>query len=370
VEVDSNTVSGTSDVGVNDGFVELSKTFTTGADRAYAIISFYNNVVGNIGYADFAPYSLKLEEVSTITAPSASKLYPKVTAVSSDDNIDQSQVTSAGTSNLGNGGGNQKEGQSFIPTKKNLTALVLRKGANVGSPTFNISISIQADNAGSPSGIDLGTPVTITAAQWDATTDNTDYTVNYPLTLTPLSSYWIVYTPSSQGDASNYRKNSISGNTNPYANGGIKHFNGSVWSSLDTSYDYYFKTLYRKNTTNFTVRTDTETMSVTAPTTDGWDNGTVIDTTVLDIQPLDLASGVNNIYYSSNGPATADGTVDPSLQYTIVNLLTTNQMFTVQEAANRWAGTVGLTTQEALNVKNSSTEAYTIQEAVNKIAGT
>jgi hypothetical protein len=40
----------------------------------------------------------------------------------------------------------------------------------------------------------------------------------------------------------------------------------------------------------------------------------VIDTTVLDIQPLDLASGVNNIYYSSNGPATADGTVDPSLQ--------------------------------------------------------
>ena len=57
-------------------------------------------------------------------------------------------------------------------------------------------------------------------------------------------------------------------------------------------------------------------MSITAPTTDGWADGTKIDTYTLvpPVAPLALAKGVNNIYYASNGPATADGTVDPSLQ--------------------------------------------------------
>jgi hypothetical protein len=236
--------------------------------------------------------------------------------------VDQSQTASVGTSNLGNNGSNQREAQSFVPSKKKLTGIILRKGANTGSPTFDVKVSIQADSSGSPSGTDLGTPVVITAAQWDATADNTDYQVNYSLTVTPTGLYWIVYTPSAQGDASNYRKNSIGSNTNPYTSGGIKHFNGTAWSALDTSYDYYFKTLYSKNTTNFTVRTDTQTLSYTAPTTDGWANGTVIDTVPLSqvanngVIPLTLAPGSNNIYYSCCGANIADGTVDPSLQAT------------------------------------------------------
>jgi len=43
----------------------------------------------------------------------------------------------------------------------------------------------------------------------------------------------------------------------------------------------------------------------------------VINTAGLGLTPLTLAPGVNNIYYSSNGADTADGTVDSSLQATM-----------------------------------------------------
>jgi hypothetical protein len=87
----------------------------------------------------------------------------------------------------------------------------------------------------------------------------------------------------------------------------------STWSAASAR-DMHFKTLYSENTTNFTVSTDTQTISVTAPTPDGWADGTVIDTADLGVTPLTLAPGVNNIYYSSNGALTADGETDESLQ--------------------------------------------------------
>ena len=42
----------------------------------------------------------------------------------------------------------------------------------------------------------------------------------------------------------------------------------------------------------------------------------MVDTATIGITPLTLAVGDNAVYYSSNGPAYADGTVDASLQGT------------------------------------------------------
>ena len=299
----SNTSSKYS--GTNDWFL-ITLTFTTNASAVWGEVVLNNNVAGNISDAWFDVNSMTLEEVSTITAPSASLLYPKVTAVTSNDNIDQSQVISSGALTFGDNGTRQSLAHNFVPTKKNDTGVIIRRRASTGTFTGNVTISLQATTLSLPNGSVLAT-VTIPNSTWEAITVATDYTVPFNYTLTPGTTYSTVL-ESSTHDNSNHPN--VEGNA---ANSGLLKYNGSTWSADGTS-ALYFKTLYSKNTTNFTVRTDTQTMSVTAPTTNGWPDGTVIDTATLGIAPLNLTAGVNNIYYSSNGPATADGTVDPSLQ--------------------------------------------------------
>jgi len=223
------------------------------------------------------------------------------------DNIDQSVITAGANGSFGNAGTNQKSAERFTPTKKNLTGIIFQRYADAGTYIGDVTVSIQTNNSGVPSGTVVNS-IILTNAQWEAITTSADYTLSIPCTLTPGTQYWIVFESSTQ-DASNYpqfiRNTSGSGRYN---------YNGSTWASAGN--DLYFKTLYQKNTDNFTIRTDTETMSVTAPTTDGWEDGTVIDTFTYSpaVTPLTLSAGVNNIYYSSNGALTADGTVDASLQ--------------------------------------------------------
>ena len=312
----------TNKIGGTNDWTLLTGTASTNAATTHICITIrLNTAAGNISDAWFDVNSMTLEVVSTITNPSSvsANLYPKVTAVTSKDNIDQSQVTVTGAIAFGRATTNLNAAQSFLPTKKNLTGIVLQRNADTGTYAGNVTITLQADSAGSPSGTALAT-ASYTSAEWEAITAATDFTASLPFTLTVDGStkYWIVFTSSTQ-DNSNYTgvKAQTSGS---YTNGAHKNWNGSAWSA-DTGYDLYFKTLYSKNTTNATIRTDTATMSITAPTTDGWAEGTVIDTATLGIAPLVLAPGVNNIYYSSNGPATADGTVDPSLQCIITPYL-------------------------------------------------
>ena len=302
----TNTLSGSND------WTLLTKTFTSGSTCVYLTLSFIlNNNAGNISDAWFDVNSMTLEEVSSITNSGSfpALFYPKVTAVSSTDNIDQSQAGSNNGVTFGDNGANQKLARSFVPTKKNLTGVVIRKTASTGTYTGNVTISIQSNATNKPDNIDL-VSVTIPNATWEAISDNTDYTVALPLTLTVGDTYYIVFSSSTQyaSNHPNYRGDS--------ATGGRFQFNGTTWGTVQATYGAYFKTLYSKNTDNFTVSTDTQTVSVTAPTTDGWANGTVVDTATIGITPLTLAVGANAVYYSSNGPAYADGTVDASLQGT------------------------------------------------------
>jgi hypothetical protein len=220
-------------------------------------------------------------------------------------------VTVTGEYNLGDGAGNQQVGGTVVFTKKEQVGLIFRRSASVGTFTGDMVVSIQETTLGLPNGTIVASKP-YTNAEWEALSTTEDTVALFNFTPVIGNTYAFIFTPSTQ-DASNYaRIKANSGTPNLRV-----RYNGSVWDATNGS--PYFKTLYSKNTTNFTVSTDTESLTVTAPTTDGWANGTVIDTTdgTYGITPLTLAPGANDVYYSSNGPATADGEVDPSLQATV-----------------------------------------------------
>jgi hypothetical protein len=298
-------------VGTSGGYVERSATFTTNASTAYIVMAGGAINAGDAQevYYDYDDPESGLFEVTSITnAGSTPALYyPSATAVSSTDNIDQSQVVSDSARALGDNT-RKYHGEQFLPTKKNYKGVVLQRGATTGTYVGDVIVSIVNSVADTPTGSTLAS-VTIPNATWLGYSVDTDFTVALPCTLTVDGStkYWIK-AESTTNDASNYTriKNTASASAYPQL---YKDSNDNVtWNTVAA--DMYFKTLYSKNTTNFTVSTDTQTVSVTAPTVDGWENGTIVtfDT------PLTLAPGANNIYVSSNGPSTASSDTDPSLQ--------------------------------------------------------
>ena len=295
-----STVNGTND------WTKETITVTTSATTTGLAIRFMMNA-GAIEDNWFDVNSMTLEEVSSITNSGSfpALLYPKVTAVTSTDNIDQSQVTSSGALIFGDAGTRQASANAFTPKKKNQTGIVIRRRASTGTFTGNVTVSIQATTSSLPNGTVIAT-TTIPNATWEAITAATDYTVAFNYTVTPGTTYSIVLESSTHNNSNHPN---IEGNS---TTSGYLKYNGTTWSTDGTA-ALYFKTLYSKNTTNFTVSTATETASVTAPTTDGWANGTVIDFADYN-KSVTLATGTNAIYVSSNGASIADETVDPSLE--------------------------------------------------------
>ena len=303
------------------GETQTSVTITTQATTSGVVLRF-GIKEGAIEQLWVGVGSMTLEEVTTITNPSSvsANLYPKVTAVTSKDNIDRSQTGKGTTLGFGKAGTNLLHAHIIAPTKKNYTyPFAFQKLASTGTFTGTVTVTLQAVTSYLPNGTTLATLKTFSNAEWEALSNSAETSINFPITMTPGTLYAVVFTPSTQ-DASNYPNVAGSATGGSTTGEGVRTYNGSAWVT-NTTYIAYFTTYYSKNTTNATIRTDTATMSVTAPTTDGWAEGTVIDTATLGIAPLVLAPGVNNIYYSSNGPATADGTVDPSLQCIITPYL-------------------------------------------------
>jgi len=324
----TNKLSGTND------WTLCTISFTTDSLTTKCVVRCHNNVVGTISDAWFD--NITLEEVSSITNSydSNALYYPKFTAVSSSDNIDQAQLTSDNTRPFGTLPLHWL-GQQFTPTRKYLTGFIIRKGAQTGTYIGNVTISIQADSGSTtPSGTDLGTPVTFTAVQWGAITTNTDYTVTYPLTLTIGGTYWIVI-KSSTADNSNYTRMNVQ-TTASYPGGVLKDYDGANWGAATTQ-ELYFKTLFLKNSTNFTVRTDTQTLTYTSPTNEGWADGTELDSSTLGLTPLTLAPGANTIYLSSNGFDSADITRMASHQGTFAGVIVGNPYVVTRDKGSEYA---------------------------------
>lgn len=157
---------------------------------------------------------------------------------------DQSQLTQNATAAVGTAsttGLNNRLAQSFIPTKTKISGVALYKSADTGSFTGTVSIALQADSSGSPSGSDLAS-VTITNAEWLAIPTG-EFRANFGTeyqTMTVGSLYWIVITTST-ADSSN-RPNLGTNSAGGYASGSVKGYNATDgWFAISTI-DLYFKT--------------------------------------------------------------------------------------------------------------------------------
>ena len=245
----------------------LTNTFTTWVSVAFGTTSVAIALAWNISDAWFDINSMTLEEVvepvaNSLTAPTPSLV--SFTAVGSTDNIDQSQTTSTWQTVVGSSAWvNYWNAQSFTPTKSKHTWVIFNKKANVWTPTWDIVFNLRTDNAWDPSATILAT-YTMPLATYNALTTNADFTVNLPANLTAGTKYhYVIYDTATETGTNNFwlLVNSAWGYSGWDCR--ISTNSGSTWA-VNWTYDFYFKTLYYKPTTNFKASQNNSTVSISA----------------------------------------------------------------------------------------------------------
>lgn len=138
---------------------------------------------------------------------------------------------------------NVKVGQSFKPTKSKMRGVKLFKKTDTGTFTGTVTVSLQADVSGNPSGTALAT-VTISNADWGELADDVEFEAVFDTEYAGITigdTYWVVIETSTT-DTSNHPNIGAAGG-NPYANGGLYNQNTSDgWVEIVNS-DAYFKSL-------------------------------------------------------------------------------------------------------------------------------
>jgi len=134
-----------------------------------------------------------------------------------------------------------KIAQSFVmPTGYTLTnRIVVYSNNATGTPSRSARVSIQADNAGSPSGTLLGS-TTQSYTNWNILNATTGWLTLDTTGLTAGNTYWIVYDVSTAGgDNSNYYSvhYDTSGTT-----GVLKQYDGSSWNVVSGTLKYQLET--------------------------------------------------------------------------------------------------------------------------------
>lgn len=157
----------------------------------------------------------------------------------------QSQSTFSATFNVGEASttGNQNRlAQKFTATRTKIRGVFLRKKADTATFTGTVTVSLQADTAGSPSGSALAT-VTLTNAQYVSITTDSEIPAMFSSQYNSLvagTDYWIVI-ETSTADTLNHPNlggRSAGGGTNT-----LKYFNATdSWVSFPLS-DLYYRTI-------------------------------------------------------------------------------------------------------------------------------
>lgn len=192
------------------------------------------------GYSEFIGYALSTTQI--LLVPMLSVVYASQISASGTD---QSQVTDNATVEFGMVDSTTEKkwvAQSFITTKSKIRGVTIKKIADTGTFAGTVTIALQADSTGSPSGSNLAS-VTLTNAQWAAIPANgrpeilfgTEYD-----SAVPGTTYWIVASAST-ADNSNH-PNLAYKNTNVYANGVLNYNNMTDGWVLLTG-DLHFTTL-------------------------------------------------------------------------------------------------------------------------------
>ncbi len=124
-----------------------------------------------------------------------------------------------------------KVAQKIVPSA---AMTVVSLGLNLkksSTPTDNFKISIQTDNAGVPSGTELGSA---TLAGASIATSYTNYTLSVSASLSAGVTYWVVYERSGGLDSSKWFETTNGSNSGGayYASGNAWVYNGSSWSEI------------------------------------------------------------------------------------------------------------------------------------------
>jgi len=185
-------------------------------------------------------HTLKYRDNSTTYSVQSS-----MSTASSAGLADQSQTTQNATEVVGEANTTLKKNklaQSFIPTKTKIRGARLYKIANSGSFTGTVTVSLQADSSGSPSGSDLASGV-LSNAVYNALPVG-EFEVLFASEYASIVAgnlYWIVITISTADNTNhpNLGTNSAGG----YASGSVKYWNTTDGWLADGTIDLYFKSL-------------------------------------------------------------------------------------------------------------------------------
>lgn len=135
---------------------------------------------------------------------------------------------------------NNKIGQIFTANGKDMISVTLRKGTDQGLPTGDISIYLyDIDENENP--VDIENPISeriITDTEWNALTDNEEFTINLSASLALGVKYLISIEPVNISDT-NYRELWAGTLNDTYSAGKMRKAVGSTWTDLD--FDLYFK---------------------------------------------------------------------------------------------------------------------------------
>ena len=232
----------------NYGYVsDTSGAIGTSAGTISKIIGQFIPTAGGI-YFDPNYYGVTSSQIDALTGsqgvPNSSNKYITQDNVYTAD-TDQTQATENSSQTVGEANSTTKHNllaQSFTPAKTKIRGVKLYKIADTGTFTGTVTVDLEANTTGSPSGTSLGT-VTLTNARWLALSVGefeADFTSEYD-TMTVGNLYWIVVSTST---ADNSNHPNLGDNTaGGYASGSVKYKNTTDnWIAIATI-DLYFKTL-------------------------------------------------------------------------------------------------------------------------------
>ena len=149
-----------------------------------------------------------------------------------------SQLNGATAWGVGNVGGNQTAlAQSFtLGALTSITAVRVNFGANSGAPAGNLTLRIETDNAGAPSGILANANLTIAlipaASAWNT------FTFAVPATLAAATVFWVVLSSGAQGNNIYWQPLSVT--PSAYAGGFLSFSTAGVWAA-QVIYDMAFE---------------------------------------------------------------------------------------------------------------------------------
>lgn len=160
----------------------------------------------------------------------------------SDGSADQSQTTQNASTAVGqtdSSGNRNKIAQSFVAAKSIVKSANLYKSADTGTFAGTMTVSIQADSAGSPSGSALASKVITNAFYKQYSTGDFLAIFSSELAVTIGSTYWLVIETSTSDSANcpNLGTNSAGG----YGSGSVKYKNTTDGWVVVSTIDLYFK---------------------------------------------------------------------------------------------------------------------------------